>query len=133
MPAPETSSRATTRGIRVEVQSRYLAERSDPLRGRFVFGYRVRVSNLGDAPVQLVSRHWIITDGAGEVEHVRGPGVIGEQPHLLPGQGFEYTSGAVLPTQRGTMSGSYQMVLGDDSTFDAEIACFALEVPHSLN
>lgn len=119
--------------MRVEVQSRYLAERSDPRGGRYVFGYRVRVSNVGDVPVQLVARHWIITDGKGEVEHVRGPGVIGEQPHLLPSQGFEYTSGAVLETQRGTMAGSYQMKAGDGTVFEADIAAFALEVPHSLN
>jgi ApaG protein len=126
-------SEATTRGVRVEVQSTYVPERSSPPQGHFFFAYRVRISNHGEETVQLLSRHWIITDGDGKVEQVRGPGVVGAQPVLEPGEAFEYTSFCPLPTPVGTMHGTYQMVTASGSTFDAAIAPFSLAVPTALN
>jgi ApaG protein len=126
-------SLATTRGVRVEVQSRYLPERSSPRDSHYFFTYRIRISNLGEETVQLVSRHWIITDGGGRVEEVQGPGVVGEQPVLEPGQSFEYSSFCPLPTPIGSMHGSYQMVTSGGSRFEAEIAPFSLAVPSALN
>lgn len=126
-------SEATTRGVRVQVQSFYVPDRSEPRQGQFFFAYRVRIANVGDETVQLVSRHWVITDGEGRVEHVRGPGVVGEQPVLGPGQSFEYTSFCPLATAIGSMHGSYQMVTASGARFDAEIAPFSLAVPTALN
>mgnify|MGYP001325693272 CR=1 FL=1 len=126
-------SSAITNGIRVDVASEYLPAQSNPLNRRYVFAYTVRVSNEGDEPAQLISRHWIITDAAGRVEEVRGPGVVGEQPYLDPGEVFEYTSGCVLETPRGTMHGTYRMERPDGTSFDAMIAPFELAMPHSLN
>lgn len=131
--ASDTTSTATTRGIRVDVRSQHLPQQSSPISQRYVFAYTIRITNESDQPVKLVSRHWVVTHGDGHVEEVRGPGVVGEQPLLRPGAGFEYTSGCVLRTPRGTMHGTYQMVLEDDSTFDAAIASFVLEAPYSLN
>lgn len=133
MSTPKTSSRAVTRNIEVEVQSYYLEERSQPQSRRFVFAYTINIANHGREVVQLQSRHWVITDGHGQVEEVKGPGVVGEQPVLRPGESFRYTSGAVLRTERGTMHGTYQMHLPDGTMFDAEIAKFLLERPYSLN
>jgi ApaG protein len=130
--AVETSS-AVTEGIRVNVRSQYVAEQSVPLAHRYVFAYTVRIANEGAEPAQLRTRHWIITDGAGKVEEVKGPGVVGQTPYLRPGEHFEYTSGCVLQTPRGEMRGSYQMVRPDGRTFDAMIAPFLLALPHSLN
>jgi ApaG protein len=124
---------ATTNDIRVEVQSAYVEEQSHPGSRRFVFQYTVTISNHGSEVVQLKTRHWIITDGLGHVEEVQGPGVVGEEPILNPGEGFRYTSGAMLTTERGTMHGSYQMHRADGAQFDAEIAPFLLERPYSLN
>jgi ApaG protein len=126
-------SDATTRGVRVQVHSAYLPDRSAPPEGRFFFAYRVRISNQGEETVQLVSRHWVITDGHGNVEHVQGPGVVGEQPVLEPGEAFEYTSFCPLPTPIGSMHGSYQMVTAGGARFDAEIAAFSLAMPTALN
>jgi ApaG protein len=128
-----TMSDATTQGIRVEVKSAYIPDQSAPAQRRYVFAYTVRVSNLGSARIQLVSRHWIITDGVGQVEEVRGPGVVGKQPTLGPGEAFEYTSGCVLKTSAGEMRGTYQMVTEEGGTFDANIAPFRLSLPHTLN
>jgi len=129
-----TTSSAVTDGIRVTVKSRYLPEHSTPGVQHYVFAYTVTVVNEGDQVVQLVSRHWLVTHGDGRVEEVRGPGVVGEQPVMGPRQGFEYTSGCVLRTPRGTMHGSYQMVREEDGeTFDVEISEFALEMPWALN
>lgn len=100
---------------------------------RFVFAYEITITNDGAEVVQLQSRHWVITDGMGEVREVKGPGVVGEQPILSPGESFRYTSGAVLPTARGTMRGTYHMHRADGATFDVEIAEFLLERPYSLN
>ncbi|HXE79121.1 MAG TPA: Co2+/Mg2+ efflux protein ApaG [Vicinamibacterales bacterium] len=126
-------SEATTRGIRVEVTSAYLPERSAPEEGRYLFAYFVRISNVGTERAQLVSRHWIITDADGDEEQVVGPGVVGEQPILNPGDTFEYSSFCPLPTPVGSMRGSYQMVTASGERFDATIAPFTLAVPHAVN
>ncbi len=126
-------STALTDGIKVSVQSQYVAEQSSPRAQRYVFAYTVRIENEGAKPAQLRSRHWVITDGSGRVEEVRGPGVVGQQPYLHPGEHFEYTSGCVLTTPRGQMRGTYQMHRPDGSTFDAAIAAFDLLLPYSLN
>jgi ApaG protein len=133
MSRPTATSSAETNGVLVEVQSRYVEDQSLPMTRRFVFEYTITITNRGSEAVQLQSRHWIITDGLGDVEEVKGPGVVGEQPVLSPGEGFRYTSGAVLPTERGTMHGTYQMHRADGAQFDATIAPFLLERPHSLN
>ena len=133
MSAPATSSSAETNGVLVEVQSVYLEDQSQPANRRFVFAYQITITNNGSEVVQLETRHWIITDGLGDVEEVKGPGVVGEQPVLSPGESFRYTSGAVLPTERGTMHGTYQMHRADGAQFDARIAPFLLERPYSLN
>jgi ApaG protein len=119
--------------IDITTRVNYLAEQSDEASGRFVFSYTITLTNAGDIPVQLLSRHWIITDGNHDVQEVRGVGVVGEQPKLQPKQSFEYTSGAVLSTQVGTMSGSYQMLAEDGTRFDAPIAQFVLSVPRVLH
>jgi len=126
-------SEATTRGIQVRVESRYVPEQSDPDRGGWLFAYKVRIENLGAETVQLVSRHWVITDANGEVEEVRGPGVVGAQPVLRPGESFEYTSACPLGTAFGTMEGTYQMLTESGEYFDAEIAAFSLSTPYAVN
>jgi len=126
-------SDTTTHGVRVEVRSAYLPERSSPGDSQYLFAYRIRITNAGEETVQLLSRHWIITDGDGRTEHVRGPGVVGEQPVLEPGGSFEYTSFCPLPTPIGSMHGTYQMVTAGGSAFEAEIAPFSLAVPTALN
>jgi ApaG protein len=117
----------------VEVESSFVPDRSDPMRSRWFFAYRIRIANQSDAVVQLVSRHWIITDAHGRVEEVKGPGVVGQQPVLEPGEAFEYTSFCPLATPFGTMRGSYQMTTQDGSTFNAEIAQFTLSEPLPVN
>jgi ApaG protein len=119
--------------IAVRTRSRYLDDQSDPAQPRYVFGYTVTLRNDGAVAAQLLTRHWIITDGNGKVEEVRGDGVIGQQPTLQPGEGFEYSSGAVLETAIGSMRGSYQMLAEDGTRFDAPIAPFTLSVPRALN
>ena len=119
--------------IDVDVRSRFLPEQSLPEDGRFVFAYTIRIHNRGSVPARLISRHWLITDDNGKVVEVRGEGVVGEQPYLLPGQGFRYSSGAVLETPVGAMQGSYQMLADDGTRFDAEIAPFALTMPRTLH
>jgi ApaG protein len=126
-------SSATTNGIKVSVKAEYVPEQSSPRSRRYVFTYTVKIANEGERAAQLKSRHWIITDGEGKIEEVRGPGVVGQQPYLRPGEHFEYTSGCVLTTPRGEMKGTYQMHRPDGSTFDATIAPFALALPYSLN
>jgi ApaG protein len=127
------SSSMVTEGIRVSVRSQYVAEQSVPAAHRYVFAYTVRIANEGGEPAQLRTRHWIITDGTGKVEEVKGPGVVGQTPYLRPGEHFEYTSGCILQTPRGEMRGSYQMYRPDGRMFDATIAPFLLALPHSLN
>jgi len=119
--------------IKVSAQPQYLSEQSEPARNRYVFAYTITIENAGSVPAQLVSRHWIITDAMGQVQEVRGEGVVGEQPLLAPGERFQYTSGCVLTTTKGSMRGTYQMVRDDGTEFDAEVATFALELPPTLN
>jgi len=123
----------TTRGIRIQVQSEYIPERSSPKDDSYLFQYHVRISNVGTETAQLVSREWIITNAEGEVERVRGAGVVNEQPVLQPGGSFEYTSFCPLKTAVGSMHGSYQMVTEDGERFDAMIDPFTLAVPNALN
>src|ERR1700741_4398700 len=127
------ASDETTRGVRIVVQSRYVPEQSAPDREHWLFAYTVRISNEGDTTVQLVSRHWIITNGEGHVEEVRGPGVVGQQPTLKPGEEFRYTSACPLNTPVGTMHGSFQMVPAGGEAFDAKIEPFRLARPGILN
>lgn len=127
----EPLSTAITEGIRITVRSQYLPDQSSPEDDRFVFAYTVKIANEGAGTAQLRTRHWIITDGRGGVEEVRGDGVVGEQPRLGPGQTFQYTSGCVLKTPVGTMQGSYRFHRDDGSWFDATIAPFSLASPSS--
>jgi len=119
--------------IHVEVIPAYIKEQSDPVNNHYVFSYTVTIRNEGKQPAKLLTRHWVITDGDGQVQEVRGDGVIGEQPHLKPGEGFQYTSGTFMNTPVGTMQGSYQMVADDGEKFDAEIPSFTLSVPNVLH
>jgi ApaG protein len=119
--------------IQVDVETAYLEEQSEPAEHRFVFAYTITLRNAGQVPAKLLTRHWIITDANGRVQEVRGDGVVGEQPYLKPGQGFRYSSGAVLETPVGTMQGSYQMIADDGAQFDAPIAAFRLAMPGMLH
>lgn len=123
----------TIYAIEVQVESRYLPEQSDPRQKRYVFAYTVRLRNTGRVAAQLLRRHWIIVDGNGKVQEVRGEGVVGEQPHLKPGQRYEYTSGAVLETAVGSMRGSYEMLAEDGTVFLAPIPTFRLAVPRVIH
>jgi len=127
------SSDSLTRGIRVTVSSRYVVERSRPLMNEYFFAYSIRISNEGRETVQLVSREWLISDAEGHVEEVRGPGVVGEQPVLGPGDAFEYTSACPLTTPFGSMSGTYQMVTDTGERFDAQVGAFELAEPYAIN
>jgi ApaG protein len=115
------------------VQSEYAPDRSRPAQNEWVFLYTVTISNEGSETAQLVTRHWIITDATGKVEEVRGPGVVGQQPTLAPGESFEYTSGSTLPTPFGVMEGTYQMVCESGDQFDAKIAPFTLSEPYTVH
>lgn len=126
-------SQAITRGILVSVKSAYMAERSSPAARRYAFAYTVTITNQGGEAAQLRSRHWVITDAEGDVQEVRGEGVVGTQPVLAPGEAFEYTSWCVIPTSSGSMRGEYQMVTSAGESFDAEVPMFRLGMPHSLN
>ena len=119
-----------TRSIRVAVAPAYLDDQSDPEDRRFVWSYTVTIENLGPEPVQLISRYWNITDAAGRVQEVRGPGVVGAQPVIAPGEKFQYTSGCPLPTASGLMMGRYQMKAASGEAFEAEIPAFLLESPY---
>ena len=122
-----------TYNIQIDVQTQYIAEQSDPEQERYVFSYTITIRNNGSVPAKLLTRHWIITNANGKTQEVRGEGVVGEQPHLKPGDGFRYTSGTVLETPVGSMQGSYQMVTDDGVKFDAEIAPFTLSMPHTIH
>ena len=127
-------SEATTRGVKVQVEPEFDSENSLPDQGRWFFRYTVTIENESDETVQLLTRHWIITDGEGKTEQVRGPGVVGHQPTLDPGQAFKYTSGCPLTTSFGLMQGTFQMVTKSGESFDAEIAPFELtEEPYMVN
>lgn len=128
-----SSSTATTRGIRVTVDARFSPEHSSPERAHWFFLYTITIENTSDLTVQLLTRHWIITDGEGRVEEVQGPGVVGEQPVLMPGESFEYTSGCPLTTPLGSMVGTYQMVTPTGESFDVEIARFDLRGPYTVH
>jgi len=125
-------SNTLTRGVRIIAEPRFVPEQSDPDGGVFVFGYHITIRNEGETPVQLRSRHWIITNGEGMVEEVRGPGVVGYQPVIAPGEQFQYVSGCPLDTPVGTMHGSFQMVSTQGDAFEASIAPFRLMVPNIL-
>jgi ApaG protein len=119
--------------IKVDVETLYIESQSVPDQNRFVFAYTVTIRNVGEVPAKLLTRHWVITDADGKVQEVRGEGVVGEQPYLRPGEGFQYTSGTMLETAVGSMRGSYQMVADDGVRFDAEIPPFSLSVPRVLH
>ena len=119
--------------IDVQVQPAYIAEQSDPVNNHYVFSYTVTIRNNGSMPAKLLTRHWVIVDGDGLTQEVKGDGVIGEQPHLQPGEGFQYTSGTFMSTPFGTMHGSYQMLSDSGEKFDASIPAFQLTVPNALH
>ncbi len=123
---------AITKAIRVSVEPVYLDQQSSPAEDRYVWAYHVKISNEGSATVQLLTRHWRITDGLGRLQEVRGAGVVGEQPVLAPGETYEYTSGTPLPTPSGIMLGSYGMRREDGERFDIEIPAFSLDSPHEI-
>ena len=119
--------------IEIYAMPQFIAEQSDPDNDRYIFAYTITIKNVGRVPAQLVSRHWIITDGNNEVQEVRGLGVVGKQPLLQPGESFQYTSGSSLTTPIGTMKGTYQMVAEDGTHFEAEIPEFLLASPRALH
>ena len=126
-------SKASPYNVKVDVDVQYMPEHSEPDNERFVFTYHITIRNEGDVAAQLLTRHWLITDANSKVQEVRGEGVIGEQPHLEPGEGFSYTSATMIETPVGSMQGSYQMMADDGKTFDAEIAAFSLSRPGMLH
>lgn len=119
--------------IRVEVETTYLEHQSEPREHRYVFAYTITIRNEGEVPAKLLTRHWVITNANGEVKETRGEGVVGEQPHLRPGQGFRYSSAAALETPVGSMQGSYGMIADDGAQFDAPIPAFRLAIPGMLH
>jgi len=119
--------------VTVEPVAKFLADQSDPAKDQYVFTYTIKITNTGDVAAQLLSRHWIITDADHKVQEVKGLGVVGQQPMLKPGESFEYTSGASIPTNVGTMRGTYQMMAADGKAFDAPIPLFTLSVPRTLH
>jgi ApaG protein len=119
--------------IHIDVKPAFIEEQSDPQNDQYVFAYTVTITNHGRIPARLLTRHWVITNGDGEVQEVRGEGVVGETPHIKPGEGFQYTSGTMMTTPIGSMHGSYQMVADDGVSFDAEIPSFSLSVPNVLH
>lgn len=127
------TSEAVTRGVRVRVESEYAPERSQPLKNQWFFLYTITILNEGAETVQLLNRHWVITDGTGHIEEVRGPGVVGKQPTLRPGESFEYTSGCPLSTPFGVMEGTYQMVTEGGDPFEAKVAPFTLSEPYTVH
>lgn len=133
MSAAVTRSEAVTHGLRVEVEARYSPDHSNPAANQWFFLYTIHIVNEGSEACQLLSRHWVIRNATGRVEEVRGPGVVGQQPVLEPGESFEYTSGCPLDTPFGSMQGSYQMVTASGTRFDAEIARFELREPGAIH
>jgi ApaG protein len=127
------TSEATTRGVRIQVVARYSPERSQPSGNKWFFLYTVTISNESSETVQLLTRHWVVTDGSGSVDEVRGPGVVGKQPTLAPGESFEYTSGWPLPAPFGILQGSYQMVTDLGERFDAKIAPVTLSEAYTVH
>lgn len=141
MPRPAALSRrrtasaftyeAVTRGVAVRVRPSFLPEQSDPDERRWAWSYRIEIENQGSETVQLVSRHWVITDGMGRTEEVRGPGVVGEQPTIRPGEVYSYASGCPLSTPSGMMVGEYEMITDGGERFDAAIPAFSLDMPEA--
>ena len=127
-----TAYERVTRGIRVSVSPTYLEDQSDPAEPRYVWAYTVRINNESTVPVQLRTRYWRITDSRGQTDVVAGDGVVGEQPVIRPGEGFEYTSGAPLATPSGLMVGAYGMETTEGELFDVDIPAFSLDSPHEL-
>ena len=119
--------------ITISPRVTFLSDQSDPEKNHFVFAYTITITNTGSVTAQLVSRHWIITDAEHRVQEVKGQGVVGKQPVLRPGESFEYTSGASIPTPVGTMRGAYRMMAEDGRAFDAEIPPFTLSIPRTLH
>lgn len=117
----------------VDVETVYVEEQSDPTENRFVFSYTITIRNEGQVPAKLLARHWVITDADGKVQEVQGDGVVGEQPHLKPGDGFRYTSGAILETPVGSMYGTYKMIADDGNEFVADIKPFTLSMPNTIH
>ncbi|MFP5507430.1 MAG: Co2+/Mg2+ efflux protein ApaG [Gammaproteobacteria bacterium] len=126
-------SSAANYDIQVSVETTYVESQSVPEQSRYVFAYTITIRNAGKVPAKLLTRHWIITDSNGKTQEVRGDGVVGEQPHLQPGESFRYTSGTLLETAIGSMRGSYQMIADDGVEFDAEIPAFTLAIPRVLH
>ena len=131
-PPLDSPYEAVTRGLVVRVSPKFLPDQSDPDQGRFTWAYTVEMENRGTETVQLLARHWIITDARNHVEEVKGPGVVGELPVLGPGEAFRYTSGCPLSTPSGSMHGTYQMVTGGGEVFDAEVPAFSLHMPDAV-
>lgn len=124
---------SNTYRIEVEVETQYIAEQSLPDQDHFVFAYTITIYNAGEMPAQLLRRHWVITDANNKVQEVKGEGVVGEQPHLKPGEQYRYTSGTMLETPVGSMHGSYHMIADDGVEFEAEIPTFTLSMPRVLH
>jgi ApaG protein len=133
MPRSDSTDPDALNRIGIDVETTYLEDQSEPKESRYVFAYTITIRNEGEKPARLVTRHWIITDANGKVQEVRGEGVVGEKPYLQPGQGFRYSSGAIIETPVGAMQGSYQMVTDDGAQFDAPIAPFRLAKPGMLH
>ncbi len=133
MPRPDRTDPDAPHRIGIDVETTYLEDQSEPKESRYVFAYTITIRNEGEKPARLVTRHWIITDANGKVQEVRGEGVVGEKPYLQPGQGFRYSSGAIIETPVGAMQGSYQMMTDDGAQFDAPIAPFRLAKPGMLH
>lgn len=131
--AHTTASKTAKAPIAIEIKTQYLSDPSDPRENRYVYSYHINITNNTSATVQLVSRHWIITNARDEVQEVQGIGVVGEQPHIEPGESYSYSSGSVMETEHGTMEGSFQMRDPDGQIFDAEIPLFALVAPTALH
>lgn len=129
----DTANGGSSHNIQVSVETEFLPDQSDAEGQRWVFAYHISIYNQGAVSARLLTRHWVITDGEERVQEVHGEGVIGEQPHIAPGQTFRYTSGTILETEVGSMRGSYQMIGEDGVHFDAHIPAFTLAAPHALH
>lgn len=125
----QLGSSALTEGVRIAVQPRFLPEQSDPSIRQFIFAYQVKIHNESEAPIRLINRYWLIVDAQGRSHEVRGEGVVGQQPRIMPGDSHEYSSYCPLPTTWGTMEGKYQMRRDDGTTFEANVARFYLVAP----
>jgi len=126
-------SETETQQINVGVETTYIDDQSNPDDNRYVFAYTITISNIGKVPAKLLNRHWVITDANGKIQEVRGEGVVGEQPHLQPGEEFRYTSGTVIETPVGAMEGEYEMITDEGSSFLAPIERFSLAIPRTLH